>query len=238
MEEIAIVEKIKSGPYWRVNFRPYEFMSNNIASISEISKLLEQSKVSLRGWDFPHINDKNTSTGQDFMQSEYESKDINEFWRFYKSGQFIHYFSVYEDYHVKSRQYNPSSMWETASPSQPSGYVGITTTLFRMTEIYEFAMRLAQRGVFDSGITISITLSGIKNYKLFYFEAERILLKPYISQSNEIKLESKFSSEELIAKGHDEAIEKSIDVFELFSWIDSPKKVFIEDQSKFLERRL
>ena len=55
---------------------------------------------------------------------------------------------------------------------------------------------------------------------------------------DEIKLESKFSLEELLAKGHDEAIKKCIQVFEIFNWIDSPKVILIEDQKKFLERRI
>jgi hypothetical protein len=42
----------------------------------------------------------------------------------------------------------------------------------------------------------------------------------------------------LLAKGHDEAIKKSIQFFKVFNWNDPPYKVFIEDQRKFLERRI
>ena len=238
MEDIAIIDKIKSGPYWRVNIRPYDFEEERIGSLSEVLKLIDQCKVSLRGWTFPHIDINNTINGQDFVQSECNSGDIIEFWKFFKSGQFIHYFSVYEDLYMKSKQENPSSMWETKSADKPSGYLGITTTIYRMTEIYEFAMRLAQKGIYNKGISISIALLGIKNFKLFYFEAERVLFRSYISMVNEIKLESKLSLEELLAKGHDEAIKKCIQVFETFNWNDSPKTVINEDQKKFLERRI
>jgi len=237
MEDIKIVNKIKSGPYWRVNLRPYEFNEEKIKTLSEIRKLLDQCQVSLRGWDFPHIDHQKTMNGQDWVQSECDFNDIIEFWRFFKSGQFIHYFSVYEHY-IKSQKVNPSSMWETRNDGQPSGYVGIITTIYRMTEIYEFVMRLAQKDVYDKGISISITLSGINNFKLFYFEAERVLFRSYISKVNEIKLESRLSIEELLAKGHDEAIKKCIQVFEIFNWMDCPYNIFVEDQKKFLERRI
>lgn len=238
MEDNDIIKKIKSGPYWRVNIRPYEFEEEKIGSLSEVLKLLVECKISLRGWDFPHIDNKNTFNGQDFVQSDFDYGDIIEFWRFFKSGQFIHYFSVYEDLYMKSNQKNPSSMWEAKSNDKPSGYVGITTTIYRMTEIYEFAMRLAQKGIYDKGISITITLSGIKNFRLFYFEPERVLFQPYIARFNDIKLESKLLIQELLAKGHDEAVKKSIQVFEIFNWVDCPDKVFIEDQKKFLERRI
>lgn len=238
MEEISIVQKIKAGPYWRVNIRPSQFNREKIQSLSEIRKLLEKCRVSLRGWDFPHIDDRKTTYGQDWVQSECEFDDIKEYWRFYKSAQFIHYFSVYEDYYMKSKQSSLSSMGEYKNLDHPSGYVEILVTIFRMTEIYEFAMRLAQKGVYDKGVSISITLSGIKNYRLFFSNSLRVLFRPYISTINQITLDSKMSTEELLAKGHDEAIEKSIQIFESFSWLEPPRNIFIEDQKKFLERRL
>jgi len=238
MEDNAILDKIKSGPYWRVNIRPFDFNEEKIENLSSVLNLVDQCKVSLRGWSFPHIDSNNTFNGQDFVQSKCNSGDVMEFWRFFKSGQFIHYFSVYEDLYMKSKRESPSSIWETNSADKPSGYLGITTTIYRMTEIYEFAMRLAQKGIYNKGMNISISLSGIMKFKLFYFEAERVLFRSYVSMVDEIKLESKFLQEELLAKGHDEAIKKCIQVFEIFNWIDSPKAILIEDQKKFLERRI
>ena len=110
MEDIKIVNKIKSGPYWRVNLRPYEFNEEKIKTLSEIRKLLDQCQVSLRGWDFPHIDHQKTMNGQDWVQSECDFNDIIEFWRFFKSGQFIHYFSVYEHY-IKSQKVNHDIMF-------------------------------------------------------------------------------------------------------------------------------
>jgi len=238
MEEISILEKIKSGPYWRVNIRPYEFEEEKIERLAEIWELVARCQVSLRGWQFPYIDNQNKSNGQDYVQSECNFNGINEFWRFYKSGQFIHYFSVYEDFYVKSKKIDPSSMWKRGSSEKPSGYLGILTTIYRMTEIYEFAMRVAQHGIYDKGVTIFITLSGIKKFELSYLEPEKVLLGSYISKHNEIKLKSQISKEELFAKGHEEAIKKCIEVFERFNWLNCPKRIFLEDQKKFLERRM
>ena len=95
---------------------------------------------------------------------------------------------------------------ETRKFEKPSGYLGILTTIYRMTEIYEFAMRVAQHGIYEKGVTIFITLSGIKKFELSYLEPEKVLLGSYISKHNEIKLKSQISKEELFAKGHEEAI--------------------------------
>lgn len=190
MDNISIVKNIKEGPYWRVNIRPLKFIKERIKSLSEIRNYLEQCKVSLRGWDFPHIDHKNTTNGQDWVQSECEFNDIKEFWRFYKSAQFIHYFSVYEDYYMKSKPNRSLSQNNSFS-----GYLDIFVTLYRMTEIYEFAMRLAQKGVYENGIYISITLSGIENFKLCFCDNSRVLFHPYISSINEIPFETEFSTE-------------------------------------------
>ena len=138
---------------------------------------------------------------------------------------------------MKSKRSNPSII-SGSNNSQSSGYVDILITIYRMTEIYEFAMRLVQKRVYDNGISISITLSGIKNYKLCFCDSSRLLFRPYISSINEIHLDSKLSTEELLAKGHDIALEKAIQVFESFNWLEPPHNIFVEDQKKLLERRI
>lgn len=237
------LEKIKSGAHWRVNIRPTTFKKDRIRSLSEVRRIIEECSVKLRGWDYPQSIPAETKNGDDWIQSGCDWEEFIEYWRFYQSAQFIHYFSVYEDYpevmrRVKERGYFPLIV--SFSPSEePSGYLSIFSTLFRITEIYEFAMRLAQKGVIEPNVYISIKLRGIKNHQLIFFDLGRMLRKAYVSAIDEINLEPLLiGTEELLAKGHEEAINQTIHLFERFNWVDPPRNIMVEEQKKLLERRL
>ena len=60
----------------------------------------------------------------------------------------------------------------------------------------------------------------------------------YISTVEEINLESTMKEEELLAKAREEAINKTLGIMERFSWNNPSRELFIEEQKKFVERRL
>jgi len=237
MENIELVDRIKSGPHWRVNIRPANFEKYRVSSLSELHKLIEGCQVALRGWYFPHIDRNGIINGDDWIMSEGNYGDIIEYWRFYQSAQFIHYFNIYEncDEDVKKKA---KSIRLDDNRVEPSGYVSIISTLYRITEIYEFAMRLAQKSIFQSGLSIKISIKGVKNFQLFFWDRLRVLHDAYISGIDEINFESVMTIDDLLANGHDEALNKAISVFERFNWNNPPQNILAEDQKKLLERRL
>ena len=104
----------------------------------------------MRGWPYPHANEDRIKNGDDWIECECNSHEIREYWRFYQSGQFVHYFSVLEDYVPEAAKIAQALGWR---PSEKvSGYLEILSTLFRVTEIYEFASRLTQNKVMSPGI--------------------------------------------------------------------------------------
>lgn len=232
------IEKIRSSAYWRVNIRPTTFKKDRIGSLSKVRQLVEQCSVKLRGWDYPHIDLEETKNEDDWVQSGIDWMGFIEYWRFYQSAQFIHYFSVYEDYQKVKERARSTLIKGLSTSEEPSGYIDILSTLYRITEIYEFAMRLAQKNILDSGVYISIQLCRIKNYRLFLWDPFRSLNGIYISDTPKINLESTKGTEELLAKGHEEAINQTISLFERFNWIDPPREIMVEEQKKLLERRL
>lgn len=217
-----ILEKIKSSAYWRVNIRPMKFEKFKIGSFIEVRDIIKSCIVELRYWDYPHHDEREIFNGDDWIQLSCDYKQFIEYWRFYQSVQFLHLFALREDHNPKAREFGQRVIFRPSI--EPKGYVSILSTLFSITEIYEFTIRLAQKDIFDSNIYISIGLFGVEDYQLFFWDQGRILHGSYISRINEIKMESKMGVEELIAKGHNEAIEKTLYVFERFNWINPPKK--------------
>jgi hypothetical protein len=234
------IDKIKSGAYWRVNIRPTTFEKERISTLSEVRRIVEACSVRLRGWTYPQITPEETTSGIDWVQSGVDWEEFIEYWRFYQSAQFIHYFSVVEDYpgvKERARDRVTGSMGFGTS-REPSGYISVFSTLFRIAEIYEFTMRLAQKDIMTPGVCISIKLHGIENYQLFTWDPERYFPRTFVAAIGEISLESTMGIEELLAKGHDEAINQTIYLFERFNWVDPSREIMIEEQKKLLERRL
>ena len=224
------MEEIKSMGYWRVNIRPAKFERSRIDSLSRCWELVESCRVYLRGWDYPAVNDKERVLGGEWVQSGADFRGIIELWRFYQSGQFIHYFSCLEDRHRT----------EEVSTRLKNAVTGLSalSTLYRVTEIFEFAARLAQKGVLQPQLQISVKLEGMRSRQLFSWDTFPYLSGSYICEIDEILFEKQFSTAEIIAAGHEEALKTAVYIFERFGWQNPPRQILAEDQRKLLERRL
>ncbi|MBA7713684.1 hypothetical protein ES703_122690 [subsurface metagenome] len=232
-----LVNEIKSTAHWRVNIRPTKFKKEKIGRLSDIKEVMEKCIVNLRGWPYPYFTREEISNGIDYVEGKCDWKGIKEYWRFYQSAQFIHHFSLFEN-SERGRIAIAHSAEPIGSKKDLKGSLSIFSTLFKMTEIYEFSIRLAQKGIFEKGVYISIILRGIRNHRLIFFGNERFTFAPYISNIDEIPLESTLGVEELITKGHDRAIKDTIFLFERFNWDSPPIGILKEQQKKLLERRL
>lgn len=113
----------------------------------------------------------------------------------------------------------------------------IISSLYLFTEIFEFAIRLAQGKILGDEITIRIKCYGIKGRQLFFYEGTRTLFRDYISTiEDEAHLEINVGVEELISNGNTIAIEVLNNLFEKFNWdIHAIQGVFIEEQQKLLK---
>jgi hypothetical protein len=223
------MEKIKSTGYWRVNIRPIKFEKSRIKSTSRCLELVESCEVHLRGWNYPAVSEKETGSREDWVQSGDNSGVIVELWRFYQSGQFIHYFSCLED-----RDRTTGEVKQNALKG-----LNILYMLYRVTEIFEFAVRLAQqKEVLQSGAQISIRLMGMRDRQLFFWPSYNKSEIRYYCDQDEIHIKEELSVEEIIATGRDKALDAATDILKMFHWENPPRSILAEDQRKFLERRL
>src|SRR5262249_6008882 len=100
--ELATINKlpvpVKEYPFWTVTFRPEIYLPDRIPSLTECFKLVEKARVQLRGWDFPHLSNRETDRGHGstWIGSWAAFMGSIEYWRLFQSGQFIHYSAVGE----------------------------------------------------------------------------------------------------------------------------------------------
>lgn len=234
------LKKIKSTGYWRVEIRPTVFKKDRVQDLATLWNTIDTAKVQLSGWDYPFVNQKERSNGIDYIESGCDWARFIELWRFYQSGMFVHYFACAEDYMKdETAEAAKRNAWGEFDPNNiPTSYLSILGTLFRITEIFEFSIRLVQKQLLEPQVFIRVELFGAKRRLLFFWDPWRYLGRAYISQLDTIPFELTISSQELLARGHEIALEKTIYLFERFHWMDVPRQVLLEEQKKFLQKRL
>jgi hypothetical protein len=236
MRTDELVERIKRKGYWRVVIRPTTFDKHLIPRLSEAKKLVQSSKVSWRGWDYPHFDESASSNMADWVECWSDCDRALEYWRFYKSGQFIHLFAAHEDLIDDIESALP-----TRYPPRPrrEGYLGFVGATFTVTEIFEFAARLANKDVLRPSAFVSVGLHNMEDHQLASFGGRRFLPDGYVYETNEpIVVEREIPQAELIAKPDDFALDSVIQIFERFGWDDPPRQILGEDQKRLRERRL
>jgi len=230
-----LISKIKSKGYWRVEIRPTIFEKLLIPTFSKAQEIVQSCTVLWRGWDYPHWNANTVRNMSDWVESWEDWKHEIEYWRFYRSGQFIHIFAAHEDY------MNVESMLPKRYPPRPprDGYISFVSTTYQVTEILEFAARLANKDILHPSAFISIGLYNMKDHALASFNGSRHLHDGYVYTIDDpIVIEREIPQQELIANPDNFALDFIIEIFERFNWNNPPRQILSEDQKRLRERRL
>jgi len=232
----SVLKKIKSRGYWEVIIRPTQFKKERI-SLPECTQIVQVCKVRLRGWDYPHISSRHPPYvgGSDYVESLTDWNGYKELWRMYQSGQFVHLFGCREDWLGEQKSiFGPSRY----SHIKLCSVLEVIMTLYSVTEIYEFASRLAEKNLFEGNAFLSITLHGMQNRKLTFFEFGRSLFDDYVCHVNDLSQEKTIAVNELLGRGHEIALDHTLQILERFNWLSPPREILKEDQQKFLEGRI
>ncbi len=216
------LQKIHETGYWRVRIRPTEFRKNLIPSLGDCRTIMRSSLVRLRGWDYPRWAEEEIANGQDWIQGGSDWSSHIEYWRFFQSGQFIHHFAMREDHR----------------PYGDTRFLVIPSTLFTVTEIIEFAARLARHGVFIPGAELSIRLEGTEGRLLQYGWDPYSSADVRCCRVPSVEFEQTYEPTELLGNAPALALTAAKSIFERFNWNEIPDSILVEDQRKFLERRL
>jgi hypothetical protein len=231
-------------PHWRVNMRPLPYEPERIPSLGAGFELIQSTKLSLRGWDYPHLSHKphQRATGNRWIAAWSDFMSHVEYWRFYQSGQFLYLAAVREAvepqwraqlrHAAESHGSYVDMNWDTVP-----GYFSLLNFLYTVTEIIEFAARLAQRGVYPGEIALAIELRKVSGFVLTpdldrAWSGVRQTFEPNIGRT------WNYESKDLVAASAEIGIQVSAWFFERLGWLDPSVEVLRRDQKQFLEGRL
>jgi len=228
-----VLEKIKSRGYWQVVIRPSEFIQDRIPVLGTCKTLVQDNKIILRGWDYPHYDFKiEPDCGLDHVEQFTDWQNHIECWRFYQSGQFIHYKALWEDW------FEAQTLWGQPKHILPNEFLSIIGTVYLMTEIYEFASRLCARSVLGDSCEIRVNLCNTKNRKLASFDSSRFFHGDYKTMLSDIPHVHSFATTDLMSRSAEIALDHVAWLYQRFNWDNVRANAFKEDQRKFLEKRL
>jgi hypothetical protein len=229
--------EIKEAPHWRVVIRPGVHVEERIDTLSECWRLIESSRVSLRGWDYPHVDHQHRQNGKDWIESWDDYRSHREYWRLYQSGQFLHLFSFTEDRYRDKAEEKAKSDVLALNDFSLSGYLSAISALWTITEIFEFAARLAQKADFGDSASVAIQMVRVKDRALFMSDPGRDFSRPYVAKESILSKEWSLQTEQLLSESPELALNAAEWFFERFGWMALPRQVMADDQRKLLERK-
>lgn len=214
-----LLKKIQSRGHWRVNIRPTVFKKDRIPEISKLFPVVERCSVSLRGWDFPHIDRRNQPhIDLDWVGQEIDWEHHLELWRVYQSGQFVHVGGLWNDWRDRSELWPAEQGWKAGA------VLHVLDTTWRFIEIFEFAARLSQTECGDDRMVIAVTVSGLDGRMLLLDSSRRVpFLGEYKAQIEALPYEVEVSRADLIAAPREHALEPTKRLFERFGWTVGPE---------------
>lgn len=232
-----LLEKIKSRGYWRINFQPSTFNTEK-ASLGQCKDAVEKNAVIVRGWDYPHIAKKNDEYGAQMPAGEFYESWADwwnhiEFWRMYRSRQFLHYLALREDWFEKSDWAS-----EYAKQIKPGTALGVVATIYQVTEIFEFLSRLVRSGFYKEHVSVEISIENTKGRGLWVDSPARMpFLSPKQTGAESIKIDKNAGVDELLSKSTDIALGTIVEIFDHFGWSNPPIGNIKLDQENLLSGR-
>ncbi len=223
-------DRIRARGHWLVVVRPATFIERRIEKLTDLWLIAQRSQVRLRGWYFPQVvPNVDPSYGNDWVGQESQYDHYLGAWRFYRSGQFIDLSAFMEDWR------DESTLWPAPPGWQPGRELMVGGVLFRFTEIFEFAARLALSAAGDTRIRIESTLRGLSGRMLvgshpweYWLDGSRRTAEP------ELTFQSELDREELVAAPRELALNSAIAFFQSFGWDADPD--LLREKQKTLRR--
>jgi hypothetical protein len=208
LPETNILRKIWSKPRWQIWICPTQFKSARFRNVEHCRDFVRSSYVRLSSWySFPWIPAGPLEVGDGWVASEVEESgrtmNHTERWALYRSGQF-----------VQNRAFDEIS--------QLGERIHVLEILDTTTATFEFAARMAQRGVLSPEAIIRIDLHGIDGRQLTWPRDPSGYVDEVSpscwSEAETINTERLVTVDELRGRGRQLSFDVALEIYSNFGW--------------------
>jgi hypothetical protein len=209
----GLADKSMSRGGWITVIRPAQFISERV-ELGALLPLMQRVAVKLRGWDFPHVDPRaQPIVGLDHIEEGTEWEHHLEWWRLYQSAQFVDVLAFDSDWRDQSSLWPPEKGWK------PGEILDVVATVFKFTEIFEVAARMAANVPGDDDMHVSILGLGLKGRLLTVDDPKLTPFStPKIASLSEIPYEVALSRRDLMSDPRGAAIKAAVWFLERFGW--------------------
>jgi hypothetical protein len=225
----VLLAEIKSRGHWHVVIRPVEFLAELLERL-EIGDIVDGCAVNLRGWDYPHVgHEEPRHIDVDWVGQATRWEHHREFWRMYRSGQFVSVSGIPYDWRDQSGWWPADDKWAA------NKLLGVKEVIARLTEVTESASRLCQTKAGSKTMKIKVSLGRMQGRALFVDSSRRSgLSMNYRAAVETIPVERVVSCVELVQNGRGLATALAEEVFSFFGWKPAPN-IAADVQNEFLK---
>lgn len=215
----------QNSPRWELITHPSQYLPERIQDLPELQRLIKESQVSLRGWDFPYIGKRgNPSPFNTGFQGYVDWEEIREAFRLHKSGLFVWKREIWEDL-------------RDARTEQGKRTLSFISAIYCITEWMLFLARLYELIADTNTVRILVRVVGCKNRQLASFDGMIPFHSDwYESQEDVISFQRDYTVEELRASPKEIARVIAKHLFHVFNWTDVTDEKVAYWQSKLLSR--
>lgn len=212
----TVLDTVKARGYWRVNFRPATHR-DRLPSASHCERVVEENSVSLRGWPYPPVLPGSDAVermpSEDGFAEAVSYLNNIEFWKMFRSGQFIHYLALGEDW------FREAGADKDLQDIEPLTRFSFQDAVYVACEIYEFLARLTRSRLYEERVDVSIQLHEMKGRIVWVHGPRRLpLLHEYRTGGDSINWSRQHEPQEVIENSRQYSAELLVHVFNAFGW--------------------
>lgn len=205
-------------PYWYLNVMPAIYQEERLETSRRVQEVRLQSEVSLRGWNFPHVDREHNHPFANGVESITHWGRYHEANRFYKSGLFSWRGRLFEEY-----------------TDQYKGALSYVSSIYTLVEFFLFASRYAPQVANAGDFIIQLGAVGLREQRLII--DNNGFRDSYQTASDSFEHQYRAPVEHLRASYRDLAADAARRLFDLYG-LDISTETIGQWQNRLIEGRL
>jgi len=222
LPETELVRKIRSKPRWHIWIRPTQFRKARFQNVEQCREFILSSYVLIQGWfPYPWFSADTLETGDEWIAGEIDHSDYTvsrtERWVLFRSGQFVHNRSLDEIPQLGDR-------------------VHVLEILDTVSAAFEFAARMADKGVLSPEATITFSLHGVDGRELTWPQDVlgdmNAVGQNCWCQHETVSVERRVTTDGLHEEKRELALGVALDIYSNFGWSTPPIQRLTDEQNR------